>query len=89
VEVADSVSLFAEPLHPYTQALLGSVPNIKLVDDELKIMHGLPPDLINPPSGCRFHPRCPHAFERCASEIPTLKEIRDGRYAACWLYDGK
>jgi peptide/nickel transport system ATP-binding protein len=89
VEVADSGPLFAEPLHPYTQALLASVPNIKLVDDELKIMHGLPPDLINPPSGCRFHPRCPYAFERCTSETPTLKETRFGRHVACWLFDGK
>lgn len=89
VEVADSVPLFTEPQHPYTQALLASVPNIRLVDDELKIMHGLPPDLINPPSGCRFHPRCPYAFERCTSEIPILKEIRFRRYVACWLYDGK
>ncbi|HHS98258.1 MAG TPA: ABC transporter ATP-binding protein [Chloroflexi bacterium] len=87
VELADVEPLFAEPLHPYTQALLASVPNIRLEGDTLKIMRGSPPDLIEPPPGCRFHPRCPHAFERCSQEEPPLKEIRPNRWVACWLYE--
>ncbi len=86
VELADVEPLFAGPLHPYTQALLASVPNIRLEGDMLKIMQGSPPDLINPPSGCRFHPRCPHAFDRCAQEEPSLAEVRPGRWVACWLH---
>ncbi|HEC34072.1 MAG TPA: ABC transporter ATP-binding protein [Chloroflexi bacterium] len=86
VELADVEPLFGEPLHPYTQALLSSVPNIRLVGDTLKIMQGSPPDLIQPPPGCRFHPRCPYASERCAVEEPPLVEIQPGRWVACWLH---
>jgi len=86
VELADALPLFEEPLHPYTQALLASVPNIRLVGDTLKIMQGSPPDLIQPPPGCRFHPRCPRAFERCSLEEPPLVEVRPGRWVACWLH---
>lgn len=86
MELAKAQTLFDEPLHPYTQALLASVPNIRLVGDDLKIMQGSPPDLISPPPGCRFHPRCPQAFERCAEETPPFEETRPGHYAACWLY---
>jgi peptide/nickel transport system ATP-binding protein len=86
MELADAQTLFDEPAHPYTQALLASVPNIKLVGDDLKIMQGSPPDLINPPTGCRFHPRCSHAFARCAEEEPPFEEIHPRHYAACWLY---
>jgi oligopeptide/dipeptide ABC transporter ATP-binding protein len=85
-ELADAHPLFHEPLHPYTQGLLASVPNIKLVDDDLKIMDGSPPDLITPPPGCRFHPRCPQAFERCI-ETPPFHEVRPGHYTACWLHE--
>jgi peptide/nickel transport system ATP-binding protein len=87
MELADAQTLFDEPVHPYTQALLASVPNIKLVGDDLKIMQGSPPDLINPPTGCRFHPRCSHMFARCTEEEPPFEEIRPGHYAACWLYE--
>jgi oligopeptide/dipeptide ABC transporter ATP-binding protein len=86
MELTKAQTLFDEPLHPYTQALLASVPNIKLVGDNLEIMEGSPPDLINPPSGCRFHPRCAHAFERCAQESPPFAQVRPGHYAACWLH---
>jgi oligopeptide/dipeptide ABC transporter ATP-binding protein len=86
MELADARTLFDEPLHPYTQALLASVPNIKLVGDDLKIMQGSPPDLINPPTGCRFHPRCSHASERCTTEAPPFEQVRPGHYAACWHY---
>jgi len=87
VELADAYPLFDDPLHPYTQGLLNSVPNISLTEDHLQIMGGSPPDLINPPSGCRFHPRCPSVMDRCRVEGPPFGEIRPGRWAACWLYE--
>ncbi len=86
MELADVFPLFDEPLHPYTRGLLKSVPNISLTDDSLQIMRGSPPDLINPPSGCRFHPRCPHAMPRCERESPPFTEIEPGHWTACWLY---
>jgi peptide/nickel transport system ATP-binding protein len=87
IELADVYPLFDDPLHPYTQGLLKSVPNIKLSEDRLEIMRGSPPDLVNPPKGCRFHPRCPHVMERCLAEVPTMQEVRPGRWVACWLYE--
>jgi peptide/nickel transport system ATP-binding protein len=87
VEVAPALDLFDGPLHPYTQGLLASVPNIRLEDEELRTMAGAPPDLIHPPSGCRFHPRCPHAMSRCCREKPRYGRVRDGRWVACWLYE--
>ncbi|MCD6554705.1 MAG: ABC transporter ATP-binding protein [Anaerolineae bacterium] len=87
VEVAPAQELFDEPLHPYTQALLASVPNIRLEDEELHTMRGSPPDLIHPPAGCRFHPRCPQAMERCRYEEPPYRQIHQNRWTACWLYE--
>ncbi len=86
VEVAPALPLFDEPLHPYTQGLLASVPNIRLEDEELRTMAGAPPDLIHPPSGCRFHPRCPHVMARCREESPPLVQVSAERWTACWLY---
>jgi oligopeptide/dipeptide ABC transporter ATP-binding protein len=86
VEVADAADLFAEPLHPYTQGLLKSVPNIKLLDQEFEIMKGSPPDLIDPPTGCRFHPRCPHAMDICSEVDPPMKQVRERTTVACHLY---
>jgi oligopeptide/dipeptide ABC transporter ATP-binding protein len=86
VEVAPAQQLFDDPLHPYTQGLLASVPNIRLEDEELRTMEGSPPDLINPPTGCRFHPRCPHVMERCSQEEPVYEQVRPGRWTMCWLY---
>jgi oligopeptide/dipeptide ABC transporter ATP-binding protein len=85
VELAIVHQLFDDPLHPYTRALLNSVPNIKLTEDHLQIMTGAPPDLITPPPGCKFHPRCSHAMERCQVEEPPVKEVQPNRWAACWL----
>jgi oligopeptide/dipeptide ABC transporter ATP-binding protein len=87
VEVAPALALFDRPLHPYTQGLLASVPNIRIEDEELRTMSGAPPDLINPPAGCRFHPRCDHAMERCRQEEPPYRQVSDERWTACWLYD--
>lgn len=86
MEVADAVVLYDRPLHPYTQGLLKSIPNISLEQHGLETMPGSPPDLIEPPTGCRFHPRCPHAMEKCSSVEPPMKDIEDGHRAACWLY---
>jgi oligopeptide/dipeptide ABC transporter ATP-binding protein len=87
VEVAPALDLFDKPYHPYTQGLLASVPNIRLEDEELRTMPGAPPDLIHPPEGCRFHPRCAHAMERCGYEEPPYREVTGERWTACWLYE--
>lgn len=84
-EVARASSLFDNPLHPYTQGLLASIPNIKLDQPKLKTMPGSPPDLVNPPPGCVFHPRCPHAMDVCREKNPQTQE-HDGHLVACWLY---
>jgi peptide/nickel transport system ATP-binding protein len=88
IELADVFPLFDDPLHPYTQGLLNSVPNISLTEDHLQIMSGSPPDLIDPPAGCKFHPRCPRVMDRCRVDEPSFREVRPGRWAACWLYEG-
>ncbi len=86
VEYADKTSLFAKPLHPYTEALLAAVP---LPDPSLKRtkhrVEGDVPSPINPPSGCHFHPRCPYAEARCKVEAPVLRDVAPGRQVACHL----
>ena len=72
------------PAHPYTKGLLGATPLLHKKVEELAFIPGVPPDLLNPPSGCRFHERCPVAFDRCTVEEPPLKEIEPGHFAACW-----
>jgi len=86
VEVGEVNDVFANPKHPYTQGLLRSVPNIKLDGSELYKMAGAPPDLTHPPSGCRFHPRCPFVMDICREESPPLEAIEGSQLAACWLY---
>jgi oligopeptide/dipeptide ABC transporter ATP-binding protein len=86
VEVADVLDLFANPVHPYTQGLLKSIPNIKLLDQEFEIMKGSPPDLIDPPTGCRFHPRCLHAMDICSEVDPSMKYVQNDTMVACHLY---
>lgn len=87
VELADAFSLFDKPLHPYTEGLLASVPNIELEEDTLEIMYGSPPNLLKPPQGCRFHPRCPHVMDVCREEEPPFREVKPGHWVACWLYE--
>ena len=84
-EVGEAGDIFENPLHPYTQGLLASIPNIKLDQPKLKTMPGSPPDLVDPPQGCVFHPRCPHAMEVCRVKKPGLVK-RNGRLISCWLY---
>jgi len=84
-EVGPAKAIFEEAFHPYTQGLLASIPNIKLDQPKLTTMPGNPPDLVNPPSGCVFHPRCPRAMEICGRERPEVYR-KDGRLVTCWLY---
>jgi oligopeptide/dipeptide ABC transporter ATP-binding protein len=86
VELTDRRSLFSNPLHPYTEALLSAVPvpNPKAKKKRI-ILSGDVPSPINPPPGCRFHTRCPYAFERCKLEEPQMRELRPGHFAACHL----
>jgi oligopeptide transport system ATP-binding protein len=89
VEIARRDELYRQPLHPYTEALLAAIP---VADPEIEarrprvIVRGEVPSALNPPSGCRFHPRCPHAMEACRSIEPRLTELGDGRAVACHLH---
>ncbi|MHB8571395.1 MAG: ABC transporter ATP-binding protein [Candidatus Dormibacteria bacterium] len=77
--------IFARPQHPYTWSLLRSVPRIdSQVHERLRSIHGLPPDLLTPPTGCRFHPRCPNRIERCDRDDPRLSPAEGGGELACW-----
>ncbi|TET26881.1 MAG: ABC transporter ATP-binding protein [Dehalococcoidia bacterium] len=84
VEQASTVSLYKEPAHPYSQALMKSYPSIKGKKGKLRSIPGAPPGLTNPPVGCRFHPRCPYVMDICRQEEPIFKQ-RDGRLVACHL----
>ena len=86
VEIGERRQILAEPLHPYTQALLSAVPvpNPKLQRRRI-VLKGDVPSPANPPAGCRFHTRCPYTFDRCRAEEPRLAEVRPGRSAACHL----
>lgn len=89
VELADSEELFEESLHPYTKMLISSipVPDPEIARKKSKIIPiGEPPSPINPPKGCRFHPRCPFAKEICKKEEPPLKAVDNKRFIACHLY---
>jgi len=85
-ELGSVHDVFANPMHPYTQGLLRSVPNIELTGDELYRMEGQPPNLVSPPSGCRFHDRCPHVMDICKEVVPGFDPVRWDRRVACWLY---
>ena len=88
VEVAPKRELFAAPKHPYTEALLSAVPQpTPGVQRERIILKGDVPSPINPPKGCRFHTRCPYAFDRCRQEEPPLRPVEAGHLAACHLHD--
>jgi oligopeptide/dipeptide ABC transporter ATP-binding protein len=85
VEIAPTETLFAAPRHPYTQALLAEVPRIDRKRRTFVPIKGEIPSPLNPPTGCHFHPRCPHAMSRCSVEAPVLRETSPGRHSACHL----
>ena len=88
VEQAGTEDVFARPNHPYTQALLAEVPRLDARARRFTAIKGEIPTPLHPPSGCHFHPRCPHAFARCSLEVPPLREVAPGHLSACHLNDG-
>ena len=86
VEEGPVEQIFKSPQHPYTWSLLRSVPRVdEARKDRLVSIKGLPPDLINPPPGCKFHPRCPFVIDRCKTEEPSLGEVALNQVARCWV----
>jgi peptide/nickel transport system ATP-binding protein len=87
VEYGDIDAIFKEPLHPYTQGLIGAFPSIGEKRKKLLSIPGQPPDLLNPPKGCRFNPRCPYAMDVCREKDPQLERVGSGdHYVSCFLY---
>ena len=87
VEIAPTEALFDQPNHPYTTALLREVPRLETRRSRFQPVKGEIPSPLDPPNGCHFHPRCPHAMPRCNEQAPKLKKIAPQRWAACHLND--
>ncbi len=87
VELGDIYSMFKESLHPYTQGLIDAFPNIKEERRKMYSIPGSPPNLLKPPTGCRFHPRCKYAMDICKKEEPQVREASKNHYVACFLYN--
>ncbi len=87
VELGDAEDLIARPNHPYTQALISEIPTFETGKRSYHAIKGEIPSPLNPPKGCHFHPRCPHAHDRCRLEVPVLREVAPGRMSACHLND--
>src|SRR5262249_47318229 len=86
VEMATTKELFRNPQHPYTVALLNSVPRLDRESRRLQAIEGTLPDPAAPPVGCRFHPRCPHAMPICTQQEPPNLTLAPGRVVKCWLH---
>jgi peptide/nickel transport system ATP-binding protein/oligopeptide transport system ATP-binding protein len=86
VEYGDVFTIFQNPTHPYTKALLGSIPRFDIKKEIHEVIPGSVPNLLDPPTGCRFHPRCKDIFEICDKKIPSLIEVEKGHLAACLLF---
>lgn len=86
-EVATTYNIFTMPMHPYTIALLESIPSLDVEKGRLATIPGSVPQLINPPKGCRFHPRCKYAKDKCSKDIPVLEEKETGRFVACHFWE--
>jgi len=89
VEYATAEQLFKNPRHPYTKGLIAAIPSIEMKNKKLQTIRGMVPNLIYPPSGCRFHPRCDFRMEICDKIKPKLNEISEKYYVACHLFDPK
>jgi oligopeptide/dipeptide ABC transporter ATP-binding protein len=87
VEQADVYQIYEKPAHPYTKALLESIPRVDQKGQELTVIKGLPPALVDPPPGCSFHPRCRFATERCSTDEPPLYDVPGGRASACHYWE--
>ncbi len=87
VESGFTDEIFSSPRHPYTQALLAEIPTMEVRKKTFVSIRGEIPSPLNPPAGCHFHPRCPHAFERCGVEAPRLVETSPGHWSACHLWN--
>ena len=87
VEHGPTDEVFARPKHPYAWLLLSSTPSVTGPRLNLSPLEGEPPDLMSPPTGCRFHPRCPFATDRCSAEEPPMEELAPGHQVACWNYE--
>jgi peptide/nickel transport system ATP-binding protein len=87
VELAPAGELFQKPYHPYTVGLMNSFPSISGEKKQLQGIPGTPPDLVMPPPGCRFAPRCTHVMSECTRVYPPLREVSPGHWAACHLYN--
>lgn len=83
VEKGTAEAVFKEALHPYTHKLIGAFPSVSGAKQRLEFIPGTPPNLLNPPPGCRFHPRCPYAQEICQKEVPKYREYAKGHFVAC------
>ena len=84
MEMADAYAIFKEPRQPYTHALMSAFPSVKGEKHELMELSGEPPNLISPPSGCRFHPRCSNATTMCSEKEPAFSQAAPGHFFACW-----
>jgi oligopeptide/dipeptide ABC transporter ATP-binding protein len=89
VEIGDVKTVLCEPAHPYTRMLKECVPTANQKKGELTVIHGTVPNLINPPSGCRFHPRCREPLDICSKEKPAMVELERGHFISCWKYSQK
>lgn len=87
VEVASTKDIYKNPRHPYTQALIAAVPRLRSKEKKIHFVKGNPPTLLNPPAGCQFYARCPHAMDVCRKDPPEFKT--ETGYVRCWLYDDK
>ncbi len=85
MEYSNVTEIFENHEHPYTEALLDSIPRIDISKKRLRTIPGRVPELIDPPKGCRFHPRCSYAKEICSKQRPELIEINPGHYVSCYL----
>jgi peptide/nickel transport system ATP-binding protein len=87
VEQTTTERLFAQPAHPYTEGLLAAIPRLDVRRERLQAIPGQVPPATAWPAGCRFHPRCPYAWDRCRAEMPPLLRVADGHAARCWLVE--